>query len=60
MNATMSFSRNAGYERVRLTTFAGLDAARKLYDRLGFVELSTFKKTNWDFPITMQTLECRF
>jgi GNAT superfamily N-acetyltransferase len=58
MSAAMNFSRDAGYSRVWLTTFAGLDAARKLYDRHGFVETSTFEKTDWDFPITMQTLEC--
>ncbi|NKB57485.1 MAG: GNAT family N-acetyltransferase [Alphaproteobacteria bacterium] len=58
MDAAMSFCRNRGYSGVWLTTFAGLDAARKLYDRHGFIETGTFENTDWDRPITMQTLEC--
>ncbi len=58
MDASMTFCRDRGYDRVWLTTFAGLDAARKLYDRHGFIETGTFENTNWDRPITMQTLEC--
>ncbi len=59
MSAAMTFCRDKGYSRVWLTTFAGLDAARKLYDRHGFIETGTFENTNWDRPITMQTLECK-
>ena len=58
MDAAMGFCRDRGYTRLWLTTFAGLDAARRLYDRHGFVETGTFENTNWDRPITMQTLEC--
>ena len=58
MDATMTFCRARGYKRVWLTTFAGLDAARKLYDRHGFVETGTFENTGWDRPITMQKLAC--
>ena len=58
MDAAMGFCQERDYARVWLTTFAGLDAARKLYDRHGFVEIDSFEKTDWDFPITMQTLEC--
>lgn len=58
MDVAMAFCRERGYAHVWLTTFAGLDAARKLYDRHGFVEVKTFEKTGWDFPITMQKLEC--
>jgi GNAT superfamily N-acetyltransferase len=46
MNAAMTFCRNTGYRRVWLTTFAGLDAARKLYDRHGFIETGTFENTD--------------
>jgi len=58
MDAAMAFCRGCGYDAVWLTTFAGLDAARKLYDRHGFVETGTFKNDTWDRPVTMQTLEC--
>lgn len=58
MEAAMAFCRARAYSSVWLTTFAGLDAARKLYDRHGFVERRTFRKTDWDFHITMQELHC--
>ena len=58
MDAAMAFCHDRGYARIWLTTFAGLDAARKLYDRHGFVETGTFENTDWDRPITMQTLKC--
>ena len=58
MGAAMHFCRTRGYATVWLTTFAGLDAARKLYDRHGFVETGTVENRNWDRPITMQTLAC--
>ena len=58
MDQAMRFCRERGYSRVWLTTFAGLNAARNLYDRHGFIETGTFENTKWDFPITMQTLEC--
>ena len=56
MEADMAFCRAHAYSSVWLTTFAGLDAARKLYDRHGFVERRTFRKTDWGFHITMQEL----
>lgn len=58
MDAAMVFCRERGYSSVWLTTFAGLDAARRLYDRHGFVETGTLENEVWDRPITMQTLEC--
>lgn len=58
MDAAMNFCRSCEYDRVWLTTFAGLDAARALYDRYGFVETGTFENEEWDRPITMQTLVC--
>lgn len=36
MNAAMTFCREKRYTRVYLTTFAGLDAARHLYEKYGF------------------------
>jgi GNAT superfamily N-acetyltransferase len=36
MQAAMDFCRQAGFRRVYLTTFAGLDAARHLYEKHGF------------------------
>jgi GNAT superfamily N-acetyltransferase len=36
MEAAVSFCRQAGFRRVYLTTFAGLAAARHLYEKYGF------------------------
>jgi GNAT superfamily N-acetyltransferase len=36
MDAAMAFCRAKGFSKVYLTTFAGLDAARHLYDKAGF------------------------
>lgn len=36
MEAAMSFCRQASFRRVYLTTFAGLDTARHLYEKYGF------------------------
>jgi GNAT superfamily N-acetyltransferase len=36
MQEAMTFCRKAGFKRVYLTTFAGLDAARHLYEKFGF------------------------
>ncbi len=36
MQAAMDFCDEQGFEEVHLDTFAGLDAARKLYERFGF------------------------
>jgi GNAT superfamily N-acetyltransferase len=36
MDAAMTFCREKGFRRVYLTTFAGLDAARHLYEKHGF------------------------
>ena len=36
MNEAMSFCKQRGFRRVYLTTFAGLNAARHLYEQAGF------------------------
>ncbi len=36
MEEAVSFCRRAGFRRVYLTTFAGLDTARHLYEKFGF------------------------
>ena len=36
MDAAISFCRQASFKRVYLTTFAGLETARHLYDKYGF------------------------
>ena len=36
MEAAVSFCKRVGFKRVYLTTFAGLDAARHLYEKYGF------------------------
>ncbi len=40
MDAAMTFCKDKGYRHIYLTTFAGLKAARHLYDKYGFTVIS--------------------
>lgn len=51
---TMSFIRAAGFDRAWLTTFAGLDAARHLYEAHGFRLDHEEVDTTWGTPLTEQ------
>jgi GNAT superfamily N-acetyltransferase len=46
-----------GIERVWLTTFAGLDAARALYERNGFVLVSEAERDQWSGGVREQRFE---
>lgn len=54
LSETMAFIRSAGFERAWLTTFAGLDAARNLYERHGFRLDHEEVDTTWGTPLTEQ------
>lgn len=46
-----------GFERVWLTTFAGLDVARALYERHGFVLVSEAERDQWSGGVREQLFE---
>jgi uncharacterized protein YhfF/RimJ/RimL family protein N-acetyltransferase len=56
MAAAMQFAR-ARYERVRLGTFAGLDAARRLYEEFGFKKVHEGPTTTWGPEVLEQHWE---
>jgi hypothetical protein len=57
MSTALDFCRNAGYRSVFLTTFAGLDAARALYERHGFVLAEERTERTWGEPVTEQKFQ---
>lgn len=61
MNEAVEFSRSKGYPRIFLHTFAGLHAARKLYERAGFELVYEAAGAQWGTKVTEQkfVLECQ-
>ena len=57
MRAALDFCRRAGHRRVFLTTFAGLDAARTLYERSGFVLTAERVDRTWGIEVTEQRFD---
>jgi GNAT superfamily N-acetyltransferase len=57
MAEAMGFCERAGFERVFLWTFRGLDAARSLYDRWGFVVTESREDTDWGSAVLHQRLD---
>jgi GNAT superfamily N-acetyltransferase len=57
MHAALEFCRSAGHRRVFLTTFVGLDAARKLYERYGFVLTDERPDRTWGVEVTEQRFD---
>ena len=53
-------ARAFGSKGIYLTTFAGLDAARKLYEDTGFLLVSEQDSTTWGTPVREQRFEVRF
>jgi RimJ/RimL family protein N-acetyltransferase len=57
IDAAMSFCRRAGYRRVYLNTFKGLDAARALYERAGFRLVAEQSGETWGHAVVEQRFE---
>ena len=55
----VTFSDGRGYALIYLTTFAGLDAARHLYESLGFVLVSESDEDQWQGGVREQRFERR-
>jgi len=54
---TMKFCRAGGFEMVHLWTFKGLGAARKLYERNGFILVEEASHCEWGPEIVAQKFE---
>ncbi len=54
LSAAVSFCRSRRYERVHLWTFAGLDAARHLYEKCGFRLAHQQRGTQWGVEVDEQ------
>ena len=57
MDRAMAFCDSHGYARRWLTTFAGLDAARALYERHGFVLASESAEDQWGGGVREQLFQ---
>jgi GNAT superfamily N-acetyltransferase len=57
MRRAIDFCRTAGFPRVYLTTFAGLDAARHLYEQEGFLLIDEQEDCHWGKTVSEQTFE---
>lgn len=56
LDGALAFCREAGYRRVSLWTFAGLDAARHLYERAGFRLAEELPYAGWGRPVERQRM----
>jgi GNAT superfamily N-acetyltransferase len=56
MEQALDFCRKAGHSRVYLWTFAGLDTARRLYEKHGFRVVEEHEGTEWGKPMREQRM----
>ncbi|MDD2672278.1 MAG: GNAT family N-acetyltransferase [Syntrophales bacterium] len=54
IGAALDFCRRCGYGRVRLSTFEGLNAARRLYEKSGFRLAEQQRGTQWGTEVNEQ------
>lgn len=59
MTHMMDFIDTAGFDRAFLTTFRGLDAARRLYEAFGFTLTSEAMDASWGTPVMEQRFDWR-
>lgn len=57
IRAALDFCRTCGFRRVYLSTFAGLNSARHLYEKNGFVLCKEIEGSQWGLPVTEQEFE---
>lgn len=57
MRAAMDFCRQTRFKRIFLTTFAGLDTARHLYEQEGFRVVVEQEDAHWGKTVREQTFE---
>ena len=59
INTAIRFCRDKGYLKIYLWTFAGLPAARHLYEKTGFKLVKEQKGSQWGIEVNEQRFECR-
>jgi len=59
LDEAIGFCRRCGHHRVELWTFAGLDAARRLYEQAGFLLEEERRGTQWGAEVTEQRFALR-
>lgn len=59
LDEALRFCRACGHQRVTLWTFAGLDAARALYERAGFQLAEQRRGRQWGTEVTEQRFEMK-
>jgi GNAT superfamily N-acetyltransferase len=57
LRRAIDFCRKTGFQRVYLTTFAGLDVASHLYGQKGFVLIEEQEDCHWGKSVLEQTFE---
>ena len=57
LEEAITFCRKADIQRAYLHSFAGLDAARHLYEKFGFVLCEEKQDKTWGMTVTEQTFE---
>lgn len=57
IDTAVDFCRSQNYQRIYLWTFAGLDAARHLYEKAGFVLTDQRRGTQWGKEVQQQRFE---
>lgn len=58
ISAATNFCRRAGYNKIYLWTFEGLNAARHLYEKAGFRLVEEHRGTRWGREVNEQRFEC--
>ena len=57
INAAIDFCRTKGYKRIYLWSFEGLDAARHLYEKVGFRLVEQHRGSQWGIEVNEQRFE---
>ncbi|MCA9966233.1 MAG: GNAT family N-acetyltransferase [Anaerolineales bacterium] len=57
LDAAVAFCRHNSYSRIYLWTFAGLHAARHLYEKAGFTLVEQHRGAQWGVEVTEQRFE---
>jgi len=57
MREAVEFCKTANHSKIYLTTFAGLDSAKHLYESFGFILCEEWEDAHWGKPVTAQRFE---
>jgi len=57
MREAVEFCKTANHSKIYLTTFAGLDPAKHLYESFGFILCEEWEDAHWGKPVTAQRFE---